>query len=42
MQLASYGIWTHVAVSISYGDNHYIIATSQKFVKKKLGFKYIY
>ena len=28
MQLVSSRIWTHVTVSISYDDNHYIMGTS--------------
>ena len=31
MQPASSRIWTRVAVSISYDDNHYITGTSVKF-----------
>ena len=30
MQSASFRIWTHIAVSISYDDNHYTTGTSEK------------
>ena len=33
MQLASSRIWTHVAVSISYSDNHYITGTSSQRIQ---------
>ena len=41
MQLVSSRIWTRVAVSISYDDNHYTMGTpiywlKNKFVKKNL------
>ena len=43
MQSASSKIWTRVAVSISYDDNHYITGTSQKDYKEyylNIYFKY--
>ena len=36
MQSASSRIWTHVAVSISYDDNHYTTGTSNLRIKESL------
>ena len=48
MQSVPSRIWTRVAVSISYYDNHYTTGTSQKFISPKvnviarLGFELAY
>ena len=39
MQSVSSRIWTGIAVSISYDDNHYTTGTSQKWLNKKRSHK---